>query len=439
MLANSLVKNKKSSKRVIEWTPAEWAWFLTLLFLFVRFFTQIPTANLYVAYTGSMVMLSMLHMVKHSTIKTVGNTRLNGLIMGLIFAVLVIVTFSPYNTEQLSKFCMLLLDVYILVGVLGVKEVEGVTKVFYWVFSVVVSVTFAVYIITPSFFAGIPGASQGLFYSPVFFGVPDNNDTAVVVFILFCIAYKKQWKIGLALGAIYPFMYFGRQYILMGLIVAALTIWVVVGPKQRLDRIQSIRFTPRVFMALFIASTLAAIALSYIWTGFVIGKGTSLYKASLNDSSNAIRMKSNVYCLELMFDNPSFLLYGYDADVFNALGISATDYSGEANHLIDGKYRLVQPHEEVLNLVLKEGLLFAAFYYLSLAQLLSRIDWGVRGKIVLMAYFFGSMFLSGFFRDFRLIALIVVALIEEVPLGKRNTKSVRKKVEIDKMHRRGIR
>ena len=127
-------------------------------------------------------------------------------------------------------------------------------------------------------------------------------------------------------------------------------------------------------------------------------------------------MNSNVYCFELMARTSDFLFYGYDSDVFDELGISSTDYSSTANYLISGRYRLVQPHEEVLNLVLKEGLLFAIFYYFVVAHLLSKIKWGEKGKAILVAFFIGSLFLSGFFRDFRLLAFVMIGLSSEVPL-----------------------
>ena len=49
-------------KRIVEWVPGEWAWCLTLLFMFIRFFTQISTVYLYVTYTALMVMLALLHL-----------------------------------------------------------------------------------------------------------------------------------------------------------------------------------------------------------------------------------------------------------------------------------------------------------------------------------------------------------------------------------------
>lgn len=406
-------------KRIVEWVPGEWAWCLTLLFMFIRFFTQISTVYLYVTYTALMVMLALLHLNGSEETSRVGNVKLNGAVLGLCFSILVILAFSPYSKEQLVKFCLLLMDVYILVAVLKVNEMESATKVFYWASMVVVAGTFVMYLVSPAFFSSIEGAFQGLFYSPVFFGVPDNNDTAVAMFLLVCLAYKKGWKTGLILGSIYPFLYFGRQYILMCLIVVAPSLLAMLKLRkaswlrdQKIDE----KLTAKFFYCVFAVSTIVIIGFSYFWVNVIVEDGTSSYKESLNDSSNAIRMNSNVYCFELMTRTPDFLFYGYDSDVFDELGISSTDYSSTANYLISGRYRLVQPHEEVLNLVLKEGLLFAIFYYFIVAHLLSKIKWGEKGKAILVAFFIGSLFLSGFFRDFRLLAFVMIGLSSEIPL-----------------------
>lgn len=403
-------------KGLVNWPPEYWAWCLTLLFLFLRFFTQVPSIILYFSYTTCMLFFALLSLNGMNRAVRVGNAGLNGALLCLCFSVLVIATFSPYSKEELVKFCLLLIDAYILVGIMGAVEFKPATKLFYWACSVVIVFTFGVYLVEPSFFSNVEGAYQGLFYSPIFFGVPDNNDTAVVMFLLVCLAFKKGWKLGIALGFIYPFLYFGRQYIMMALIVLAVVIVYFIRMRITSAGGSELTLPPRAFYVAFACSTLALILLAYFWVFFVAGNGTSAYKESLNDSSNAIRMNSNVYCFERMINNPEFLIYGYDDDVFDELGISSTDYSPEANYLVNGVYRLVQPHEEVLNMVLKEGLLFSVSYYATISQLLCIIPWGAKSRAILVAYFIGSLFLAGFFRDFRLMAFLVVAIAGEVPL-----------------------
>ena len=167
------------ARGLIVWTPEKWAWCTTLVFLFLRYFTLISSVVLYFSYTAFMLFFALLSLSRGNDAIKIENSRLNGALLCLSFSVLIIIAVSPYSKEELVKFCLLLIDAYILIGVMGAKEFEKATKVFYWACNVVVLITFAVYFVKPSFFSSIEGSYQGLFYSPVFFGVPDNNDTAV--------------------------------------------------------------------------------------------------------------------------------------------------------------------------------------------------------------------------------------------------------------------
>jgi hypothetical protein len=147
---------------------------------------------------------------------------------------------------------------------------------------------------------------------------------------------------------------------------------------------------------------------SIFWTTNVVGEKTMQYKQAFNDSSNAIRMFSNVYCINHMLDNAQFILYGYDEDVFEELGISKSEYSMDKTYYINDKYRLVQPHEEVINTLLKEGLLFTLSYYWIVCRILSNVRWNRINISALISYFWGSLVLAAAFRDFRLIAFLIV-------------------------------
>lgn len=125
-------------------------------------------------------------------------------------------------------------------------------------------------------------------------------------------------------------------------------------------------------------------------------------------------MNSNVFVVEHMLSNPDFLVYGYDSDVFDVLGIiSSEDGEVTDGYLIDGQFRLVQPHNEVLNTLLKEGVLFVLIYYALVSFLLSKITYTKTNKAILIAYFVGSLIFAALFRDFRLIGLLIVLLIED--------------------------
>ena len=150
---------------------------------------------------------------------------------------------------------------------------------------------------------------------------------------------------------------------------------------------------------------------SYFWTESVVGEGTTAYKATLNDDSNAIRTLSNVYAVNLIIHDPGFLVYGYDSDVFEQLKISPDDPSPEANTLIEGLWRLVVPHEEVISSLLKEGALVTFSYYLLISIILARLASSKEDYFILAAYFVGSMLLSSMFKDEYLLLLCVVLFV----------------------------
>ena len=87
------------------------------------------------------------------------------------------------------------------------------------------------------------------------------------------------------------------------------------------------------------------------------------YQSSWNDTSNAIRTRSNIYATSLILTEKELMFYGYDDDIKKVLGVedenTATLYSG---------YRLVQPHNLILNLLLKHGVIFTIFYVYLLSK-----------------------------------------------------------------------
>ena len=374
---------------------------------------------LYCAYTLGLCCLLFLEKVPKGSSKA--SKQINVLLLLFIIVLFLILLCSPHSKEQLLKFSIMLLDAYLLLVVLKVKEVLTATRLFYLSGCGVILFLYACYIFFPAlpFFSSLGGM--------VLPGVPDSNETGIVIFLFFCIAIKKGWKLGIIIGVLYLGIYFGRQYILMmAITVSAIAIMTFVEYLQKKTKNQVFlkfsfksdglkeKIKPSSFFLVFILSTVVVAVFSYYWVSNVANNDVAEYKTSLNDSSNAIRMNSNVFVIEHILSNPDFLVYGYDSDVFDELGIiSPEDGEVTEGYLIDGQFRLVQPHNEVLNTLLKEGILFVLVYYALVSLLLSKVVYTKTNRAILIAYFFGSLFFAALFRDFRLIGLLTVLLIEE--------------------------
>lgn len=406
--------------RVMNLKPCEWAWCITLLFLFLRYFTAISSLLLYCVYTLGLCCLLFLEKAHRDNSKS--SKQINVLPLVFVTVLLLVLLCSPYSKEQLLKFSIMLFDAYLLLVVFKVKEVLAATRLFYLLGCGVILLFYICYVFFPIF--PLFSSTGGM----VLPGVPDSNETGIVIFLFFCIAIKKRWKLGIIVGILYLGIYFGRQYILMlAITISAIAIMTFVryvqnkNPQNRIFSRHSFNkdnskeeIGPSWFFLIFILSTVVVIVFSYYWVNNVASNDIDEYKTSLNDSSNAIRMNSNVFVVEHMLSNPDFLVYGYDSDVFDVLGIiSSEDGEVTDGYLIDGQFRLVQPHNEVLNTLLKEGVLFVLIYYALVSFLLSKITYTKTNKAILIAYFVGSLIFAALFRDFRLIGLLIVLLIED--------------------------
>ena len=111
----------------------------------------------------------------------------------------------------------------------------------------------------------------------------------------------------------------------------------------------------------------------------------------------------------------AFIVRGYDDSLFSALGINEHDTSIDATYYVDGLYRLVQPHNEVINMLVREGVLFTIVYYLAVSQVISRVIKDRYDVALLLAFMLGSMFLHQMFTCQTLVLLIFVMASESKP------------------------
>lgn len=159
--------------------------------------------------------------------------------------------------------------------------------------------------------------------------------------------------------------------------------------------------------------TVSVIVFSYFWTFVVSSSDVSYYHQSINDGSNAVRFRSNVYVIERLLNYPDFFFFGYDNSIRSVLG----DFGTENNALFLG-YRLVQSHNSVINLFMKNGVVFSVFYILAISSLF-RHSFDYKRLEHWLPYLVGSMILHSLFSTGYLL-LFSLALCSEKETGKRS-------------------
>lgn len=223
----------------------------------------------------------------------------------------------------------------------------------------------------------------------------DKNYFSVIVFLLFTLNWKKKLIACWATCLVVLLQLDSRLGLVMLLLFLAIEVISGISPKLAPTSTRSI--SSGVLAVIFVLMLVGIILFSYIWVNCVIGANTSSYQESLNDVSNAARFSSNVYAAELIAENPLFLLRGYDESILSSLNVISWE-TGEGTMV--GRFGLVQPHHVILNMIVREGIIYTVLYFGVLATCLSK--WLTKANAsIWIAYFVGCMImhslLSGYF------------------------------------------
>lgn len=381
-------------------------WTLSGLYLLLGYFTPLAfNSTGLVVYSLLMVMTSLVHIAgekkRHGGLSAI--LFLFGLLI-LAFAVSYI--FSPYGHSTGLRMTLFLLDATILIGILRVQDCGFEAKWFYNLSTIGLIAIFSIFIIRPTFFMDYGGAHKTIDdLSPLLWGAADKNRTALFVFLYFAYSVKHRKRIGIALSLAYPLFYLGRQYLIM---VFLLVLFLLVASRLRMPELLSNLFNGKTYFIYFITSAVAVSLFSSFWVGVVMAGGVGEYKSGWNDSSNAVRMSSIQYVSEEMASDSSYIVYGLDSDIFKVLGISQDDTRRGQTYYVNGLYRLVQPHQEVLNTLLKEGILMTLSIYGLISCLLSTTVRDRFDRATVLAYLLGSLTLHEMFINQSLMLLLFV-------------------------------
>lgn len=329
------------------------------------------------------------------------------LLLALIFVVLVAFIFSPWPKSMLlTATAFLILSVLTFGGTVEIpKRTLLVERIFYIV---------ALTTICRSIVSNYGGLNSS--YTA---GGYDKNYFGIILFTFFCWCWVTGRKIGVVVCVLSAPLLGSRNYVIM------LALFFALAFVQRRHTLKSSAFdgpeddesvahqglsAVRIF-AIFVAMLLTITAFSFWWSESVVGPSTSSYGQSMNDSSNAIRTNSNKYGILYLLEHRELMLYGYDGQIVEAMGlVDKSELDGTETALTGtfyDDYRVVQPHHVVVNMLLKEGVLFTVVYFAILSVVLS--NYLRKDNLCLwVPYLFGCMFMHSLLVGYYLLFFLLV-------------------------------
>lgn len=126
------------------------------------------------------------------------------------------------------------------------------------------------------------------------------------------------------------------------------------------------------FWKIFVMIFVFICIISGFWISYIDVNPLSQYREGFNDSSNKMRFAANIYALDRINNDASLLFIGYGDDLKKELGIS--DDVNIKQHTKYMNERLVQPHNSILNLFLRIGIIPAVIYFLILSYILDKLS-----------------------------------------------------------------
>lgn len=256
------------------------------------------------------------------------------------------------------------------------------------------------------------GVTRAMYVS----GAYDKNYFAIILFLYFCWCWSTHRKLGVAISVASSFFLGSRNYLIMLALFAILTIANEVHSrmsvrKRAVPNKWQKTLSPGMVFAAFTIVFVGVALFSLWWSASMVGANTLSYAEGLNDSSNAIRFNSNVFALNHISDNPQLFVYGYGDDIIDALGIIQASSLDGTETALDGAffngYRIVQPHNIIFNMLLKEGALYTVGYFGCLSFVFSKY-FKLSNAACWIPFLFGCMFMHSLMSTYYLVFLLLV-------------------------------
>ncbi|HID0816181.1 O-antigen ligase family protein [Clostridium botulinum] len=236
--------------------------------------------------------------------------------------------------------------------------------------------------------------------------IGDKNFSGVVMILFFMYCAKNKFYLGEVLS-VFTILILDSRASLITLILFFIvrlfkdTIWSVLQ-KLRLNKVYK----------LFALMLIIIISISYIWVSRVTIYGVKEYQQSLNDTSNKMRFVANIYAIDLIKNNKKELMfYGYDNDFKDIFGIY--DYEIDSHRKFMG-VRLVQPHNSIINVIIRTGIIFSLLYFYILSRIIDKLYTKDNLEYIL-PYLFSALFLHELLNSRFLMFWIIVLCL---PINK---------------------
>ncbi|HDK7167326.1 hypothetical protein A0J52_11700 [Clostridium sporogenes] len=256
--------------------------------------------------------------------------------------------------------------------------------------------------------------------------IGDKNFSGVVMILFFMYCAKNRFYLGeiFSIGTILILDSRASLFTIIIFFVVRLfknIIWTILQ-KFRLNKVYR----------LFVLMLILIISISYIWIFKVTAiYGVKEYQQGLNDSSNKMRFVANIYAMDILKDNKEQLMYyGYDNDFKDVFGIY--DYEVDY-HRRFMDVRLVQPHNSMINVIVRTGIIFSLLYFYILSRIIDKLYTKDNLEYIL-PYLFSTLFLHELLnRKFLILWLVVLCLpIKKIINNKRYKINSQRNISVKK-------
>lgn len=229
----------------------------------------------------------------------------------------------------------------------------------------------------------------------------DKNYLGVVVFGFFVFSYLRKRYLGILLSLFYAYNLNSRMIVFMIIIFIICKVF-----NNGLYRIWEKIFKRHTWM-LFVFMFIFTILISYVFVYYASINGIHDYQSSLADGSNYMRCVGNIYSLELAIKNKEFIFFGVDNNIIEFLG--ADNYQ---NYFMGT--RIVQPHNDIINLLIRNGLIYGVGYWGLLSVILSKIV-NKKNISILIPFVFCSLFMHSIFIGAEIIFILFLIAFSDLP------------------------
>ena len=237
----------------------------------------------------------------------------------------------------------------------------------------------------------------------VFSSCDDKNYTAVLMFLYFAFCLHFRFFIGILLSTVF-FVFFNSSR--SSILLIATFFFCMAFKEQIFYSLKNFKLDK--FLKIFSLMTLCIIGFSYYWVSNVSVNNLQAYRQGLNDGSNKMRFTANIYAIDMVKKDNDLFYRGYGFDIRKVMGVDEEDYS---KHTRINGVRLVQPHNSIINVLIRLGIVPGILYFIILASTIDLLykKWTIE---FIFPYLLNSMFMHSLLDGFMLgIWIIIICLV----------------------------